>query len=228
MKLILTVVCSITFYFIINSQVINKPNFALATHPMTIEKVELSDNQTIVFLTIENQLETGTFCADKNIYLQDVVKKEKYKLIKTIGIPVCPENYQFTMVGETKKFQLYFPKLKPGTSYINIIEDCQQYCFSIKGIILDTDLNNEINLGYEYYAQGKLDFALASFIQTASSHIDYPFGNLYFNIIQILTEVNEIPEAKIWYKKLLSSNFVDKKEVLERLKQQYYYQKLIF
>jgi len=109
-----------------------------------------------------------------------------------------------------------------------LVEDCDNHCFSIVGIILDNKFNKEIDLGFDYYAKGKLDFALAAFTQAIENHPDYPFGFLYLNVIQIFSEKGDKANAKKWYNKLENSMFTDKKQVLDRLKQQPYYKQLIF
>ena len=93
---------------------------------------------------------------------------------------------------------------------------------------MDNEFNKEINLGFEYYEKGKLDFALAAFRQAIENHKDYPFGFLYFNVIQIFSEKGDYGNAKKWYNKLTNSMFSDKEYILNRLKQQLYYKQLIF
>lgn len=206
-------------------QVIN-PNFALASHPMKVTKISHTANETVIGLSIENQIETGSFCADKKIYVQDILSGKKFNLKKSEGIPVCPQTYQFSYIGEVLNFTLYFPKISTK-KYLTLVENCNQYCFSIKGIVLDKDLNESINLGYNYYSKGQLDFALEAFKQAVNKHPDYPFGLHYLNIVQIYAEKKDFSTAKVWYKKIAESNFLDKKEVLDRLKKQYYYNKLL-
>jgi hypothetical protein len=228
MKIFSISVFILVFNSLVISQIIEKPNFSTATHPMTIERIELSYNQTIISLSIENQTEKGYFCADKNIYLIDALTNKKYKLIKSKDIPVCPETYNFSMVGEVLKFQLIFPKIDTETKYISIVEECRSDCFNIKGVVLDEGFNKDIDLGYTNYASGNTELALSVFQQTLKNHVDYPFGGLYFNIIQILAEKNDMTNAKTWYKKLSNSSLQDKTEVITRLKQLSYYTKLIF
>lgn len=64
------------------SQQLVYPNFALASHPMKVTKISTSANKTIISLSIENQIEAGSFCADKNIFAQDVLTGKKYRLKK--------------------------------------------------------------------------------------------------------------------------------------------------
>jgi hypothetical protein len=228
MKIFITGIFILVFNSVIISQIIEKPNFSTASHPMTVERIEYADNQTIVSLSIENQSEKGYFCADKNIYLIDALTNKKFKLIKSKDIPVCPETYNFSMVGEVLQFQLIFPKIDSDTKYISIVEECSSNCFNIKGIVLDKDFNKDIDLGYTNYALGNTELALSVFEQTLQNHTNYPFGGLYFNIIQILAEKNDMLNAKTWYKKLSNSSLQDKTEVINRLKQFSYYTKLIF
>jgi tetratricopeptide (TPR) repeat protein len=208
-------------------QVYNDINFALCSHPMKVIKIETDQNQSKFEISIENQIATGSFCADKNIDMQDAISKKSMHLIKSVGIPVCPDNYNFKSIGEVLTFQLFFPTPIASTKYVNIIENCDQYCFSIKGIILDSEMNKDINLGYEYYTKGKLDFALQSFKMAVEKNPDYPFGFLYFNIIQILAEKQDYQSAKNWYSKLKNSAFQDRDEVIARLKTQAFYLKII-
>ncbi|MFN8256380.1 MAG: hypothetical protein U0W24_11855 [Bacteroidales bacterium] len=211
----------------IKAQKFEKLNFALSSHPMRINKIEILENNTKVDLAIENQIETGSFCADKNIDLKDVISGKSYHLLTSFGIPVCPDSYKFKFAGEILNFSLYFPKITEKVKFLDIIENCDQYCFSIRGIILDEDMNKDIDLGYDYYTKGKLDFALQAFKMAVENNKDYPYGFLYMNIIQILIEKNDISGAKGWYSKLLSSQFLDRNEVIQRIKKQSYYSKLI-
>ena len=228
MKPIFIIIFTLIYSFISISQIIENPNFAMASHPMKVTKVEYHELSTLIELTIENQSPTGSFCADKNIFVQDVISGLKFQLISSKGIPVCPASYKFKQIGELLTFQLYFPKINPLIKYLTLVEDCDNNCFSVVGIILDNEFNNGINLAYEYYAKGKLDFALAAFQQAIENHQDYPFGFLYLNVIQIFSEKGDYSNAKKWYNKLDNGLFIDKKQVLERLKQKPYYSQLIF
>ena len=213
----------------ISAQQLNMPNFAWASHPMRINKIEQTSNATIIELSITNQRALGgSFCADKNIYIMDVLSGKKYYMQYSKGIPVCPDNYKFSSVGEELSFQLYFPKLPPDIKYINIIEDCNNYCFSISGVILSNEFNSDVNLGYQYYTEDKTDFALFAFKKVIENYPDYPFGKFYLNIIQIYAEKGDYSNAKIWFNKLKALNFLDKATLMEQLQKAPYYSKLIF
>lgn len=199
------------------SQEIIKPNFAIASHPMKIEKISILENGTIVEISIENQSETGFFCANKSISLINSVDKTEFSLYESEGIPVCPENYQFNYVGEVLKFKLFFPKLDKSAKYIDIIENCTDNCFSIKGIILDKSINQNIDLGYYYYSKSQLDLALQAFKKAVNANENYHYGWLHYNIIQIYKEKNDFAEVKKWKDLILKSDFIDKPQLMDKM-----------
>ena len=55
-------------------------------------------------------------------------------LVSSNGIPVCPDTYKFKSPGEQLDFVLTFPPLLKGISSVNLIEDCQDNCFSFLGL----------------------------------------------------------------------------------------------
>ncbi len=209
------------------SQTVVKPNFALASHPLKVESILFTNKSTVVELSIENKSATGFFCADKNISLINSLNSKKYLLIKSSGIPVCPENYSFAYVGEILKFKLFFSAISSSVKYVDIIENCSNNCFSIKGIILDKFVNNEIDIAYKHYNNYDLDAALKSFTVAVNKNTDYPYAWLHYNILQIYAEKNDFVSAKKWYYKIINSNFLDKKELIANLKTKQYYNTLI-
>ncbi len=209
------------------TQTIIKPNFALASHPMMVKSVSLSDKETVVELAIENKSETGFFCADKNISLINSLNSKEYSLRKSSGIPICPATHKFSYVGEILTFKLFFPPIKGAAKYIDIIENCFENCFSIKGIILDNSVNENINIAYKYYNEYNLDSALQAFKTAVEKNTDYPYGWLHYNIVQVYAEKNNFVLAKQWFDKITKSDFKDKDMIISKLKATNYYKKLI-
>lgn len=209
------------------AQEINYPVYAMISmHPLEVKKIDLSTDQTIVYLSIENQIDGGTFCADKNICIQEVSTHKKYKLVKSEGIPVCPDYYSFNSIGEVLEFKLVFPKLQSLPKYINLVEDCKQSCFYLKGIILDEQINKDISLAYKHYKNEDLDLAYHTFKTIIRNNPDYNFGFMHYSLIHILVEKNELIEARKWYNIILKSNFEDKAELLENIRTQSFYSQL--
>ncbi len=203
-----------------NGQTLEKPNFSMATHPILIDSIVFSEKEIKVELTIENQTSGGQFCADKNIYMIDVLQKTKIHLSLVTGIPVCPETYRFLYEGEKKTFQLTFPVMEHQPKYIDIIEECQEYCLSIFGIIVDPVFNAIINKGYNAYNNDNTDEALGYFEKAVKEHPDYPYSFLYTNIIQILAENQNYADAKQWLTRLNQSDLKDKQNALKQIRKQ--------
>ncbi len=220
MRYFLTISIYLIFSLQTNGQVLEKPNFSMATHPILIDSIVFSEKEIRVELTIENQTTGGQFCADKNIYMVDAVQATKAHMIYATGIPICPETYSFSFVGEKKTFQLIFPAFKQQPKYIDIIEECQEYCLSIQGVILDPVFNQIINNGYNAYKNENTDEALDYFTKAISGYPDYPYAFLYANIIQILAENQKYTEAKQWLTRLNQSDLKDKQYALEQMKNQ--------
>ncbi len=203
--------------FSVHAQEIDNPNFALASHPVTLEKIVRLPGEFVIRLNIENQMENGYFCASKTIFLQDVISGKEIKLNHAEGIPVCPDVYHFKWVGEKLHFSLYFPLPDSGFRYANVNEKCQAHCLSIYGIITDAKTNKQINEGFDAYSHQNLPFALSLFKAAIQQNPDYPFGFLYAHVIKILLEQEKYDKAKVWFQKLKTSNFIDKKSVLKQV-----------
>jgi hypothetical protein len=207
------IVISVLFFFVAGnvnlfSQTYNQPNIALKSHEtLTISKVEVTADNTVLYLTIENRIEGGNFCADRNIYLIDPYG-EKLKLKNSSGIPVCPDNFKFKSIGEKLQFALFFPPLKPGIKWIDVVEDCSSNCFWLYGVTLDNDLNNKLDIAFSMASKGKPAENIILF-KTILDSIDSQNlgieGLLYINIINAAAEDADNVNAIVWYKRLASS-----------------------
>jgi hypothetical protein len=201
----------ISFFFILVttlsslfSQTILQPNYSLKSHEtLNIIKIEIRPEATIFYLSIENQIEGGSFCADKNIYII-YPDGGKSKLESSSGIPVCPDTFKFKAPGEKLEFVLSFPPLKKGTEWIDLIEECSVKCFSFYGISLNNDLNKRIDDAFTLAENDERAKAMVSFINIAEE-VDKNNpgieGLLYINIIKLAVETGDNAKAVEWYKK---------------------------
>jgi hypothetical protein len=191
------------------SQLFYEPNYALKSHEtLELSKVEVSGSSTVVYLSLENRIANGTFCADRNIYLIEPDGK-KLKLIKASGIPVCPESYKFKMIGEKLQFKLEFSSLKAGTKWVDIIEDCSDNCFSFYGVTLDNELNEKIDQALLMAEKGETSKAIALYkniINSQNGSDNGVVGGIYADIITLSNKAGDKAGAGEWYKKLESSN----------------------
>lgn len=195
-----------TFY--VFCQTFLSPNFALKSHEtVEIKKVETNTQNTIIYMSVENRIAGGYFCADKNIFIL-FPDGSKSMLIKANGIPVCPDSYKFKNTGEKLDFTLIFPPLKPGTEWIDLIEDCTDNCFHFYGITLNNELNSRLDVAFAAASKGKPeDYILLfrSILESVDNKDPGIEGSLYINIISAAVEAGDRVEAAVWYKRLLSS-----------------------
>jgi hypothetical protein len=190
------------------SQTFLLPNAALKSHEtLDIMKIVTSEDKTQIFLKVENRIKGGNFCADKNIYLI-CPDGTRSLLVSSNGIPVCPDTYKFKSPGEQLDFVLTFPPVKKGTESFNLIEDCQDNCFSFYGIILDNDLNKKIDDAFAIVENKEPAKALVSFVEIAGETGNKnpgAEGLLYLNIVRLYKSTGNSVKAGEWYKKLESS-----------------------
>jgi hypothetical protein len=191
------------------SQTFFQPKYSLKSHQtLNIIKIEARSEATIFYLSIENQIEGGSFCADKNIYIIYPDGK-KSKLESSSGIPVCPDTHKFKAPGEKLEFVLSFPPLKKGTEWIDLIEECSDNCFSFYGISLNNDINKRIDDAFTFAENNEPIKAMGSFVAVLEEIDKYNSGIeglLYINIIKLAIKTGDDAKGREWYKKFNLSN----------------------
>jgi len=191
------------------SQLVIQPNYALKSHEtLEISKVEITAQRTVIYLSVENRITGGNFCADKNIFII-FPDGTRLKLTKSNNIPVCPDAYKFKSIGEKLQFTLEFPPLKPDTKWIDIVEDCTSNCFWFYGVTLDNELNRRLDEAFSLASEGKPADNIVLF-KTILDSIDSQNlgieGLLYINIINATVEDADNVNTIVWYKRLASSH----------------------
>ena len=209
MKLIISALFFLaTCFENLNSQPFNHPNIGLKSHEtLEISKIEITSQNTLIFLSVENMRTDGYFCADKNIFIL-YPDGTRSLLISSKGIPICPETHKFKAIGEKLNFELVFPPLKQNTEWIDLVEDCSDNCFSFFGICLNSDLNKKIDDASVLAENKEPAEALISFVKIADaigSKDSGMEGLIYINIIKLARETGNIPKTHEWYKRLTSS-----------------------
>jgi len=205
------------------SQSFPVPNVALKSHEtLTIRKFVISEEKTEVFLRVENRISGGNFCADKNIYIV-YPDGTRSLLVSSNGIPVCPDTYKFKSPGELLDFVLIFPPLLKGTGSVNLIEDCQDNCFSFFGIILDGDLNKKIDDAFALAENDEPAKAMVNFVKIAEERgttNQGAAGLLYMNIVKLSKSTGNYVKAFEWYKKLETSGLPETALYIKHLNSQ--------
>jgi hypothetical protein len=201
-------------------QTIFNPNYGLKSHPtLDIVSVVLTGSSATLNMVIENRILDGTFCADKNIFI--ILPNGRHLKIKdTEGIPRCPETYTFQKFGEKLFFSLSFPGLPEGTQWFDLIEDCDNACFSFNCVILDAGLNQKIDQAYTLTGSGKQEEAYREF-EGILNDIDgkkctYE-GAVYWNLIQLSKKMGNADKATEWLSKLQKSRNPLKEKFIESL-----------
>jgi hypothetical protein len=221
MKKLIAVFISFIISFIpLLSQTFIQPNIGLKSHEtLELRKLEISAEKTVVTLQIENKIEGGNFCADRNVFIV-YPDGSKSKLVNAVGIPQCPDTYKFKSIGEKLGFTLTFPPLKPGTAWIDIVEECSANCFYFYGITLDNDLNKRLDEAFIIAAKGDPEKNMLLFRNILESVDKQNLGIeglLYINIITAAVEAGDKVETSVWYKRLLSSHTPRLKEYVKYL-----------
>jgi hypothetical protein len=202
-----------------SSQVYNRPNFALSSHEtLELESIEIDGSQTRIFLSILNRRLSGTFCVDTNTYIRNSLGPGEYKLIQSMGIPDCPDVYKFTAIGEKLEFILIFPPISEDLKYIDIIEDCEDACFSFKYVLLDQELNGIINQGFRLYETGNLTESLKVFedlMAARNDNLSPVFGTIYLYMMTISYDLGRSKEVRSLFDELQQSSIINKDEIIE-------------
>jgi len=190
------------------SQSFIQPNYGLKSHEtLEISKIEINLKNTLIYMSIENRIQGGSFCADNDIFMI-YPDGSRARLISASGIPACPDSYKFRTIGEKLDFVLQFPALREGASWIDIVEECSENCFSFYGVTLDNELNRKVNESFilaegEEVSRGIISLIdLIGEIDTKNYGIE---GLLYLTIIKLSEEAGSKAIAGEWYRKMKSS-----------------------
>jgi hypothetical protein len=207
-SLIITFIALVTSVNPVFAQTTQLPNYSLKSHEtLEIKKIETTAKATNIYLTVENRIEGGNFCADKSIFII-YPDSSRSKLTFSSGIPVCPDAYKFKTIGEKLDFVLTFPPLKTGTTWFDLIEDCSDNCFSFFGITLDNELNEKIDEAFALLERNEKEVAITNFInlsQTGDANNKGIKGLIYATIVQLAYETGDKTKAAEWYHKLETS-----------------------
>ena len=102
-----------------------------------IMKVTITDSETIVEVACNNETRDGYFqwiSIDKNTVIE--ASGQVYKLKRAEGIAITPNKTNFSRIGETKIFKLYFPAIPKATTSLDLLEpgesDWKYYGISLK------------------------------------------------------------------------------------------------
>jgi hypothetical protein len=201
------------------AQVFDKPSFSLTSHPtLEIVSIEKWEDQTVVNLRVKNQRISGSFCIDKETFLLNPLGTEEWKLTSMDGIPACPEQHSFKSIGEVLDFSLIFPAIPDEVKYLDLHEGCDDACVSVRYILLDEEMNNQINEGFTLYEIGRLSASLQVFEDIMEAEYDNyspVFGTLYLYMMSIHYELGQSKEVRRIFNELKESSIIGRDEFIE-------------
>lgn len=227
MKKITILICLSLYQIIkLNAQVYENPIAAKQSlSELEITKIEITNSETVISLKVTNKLSSGGwFCADKNIYIKNSKGDEIYQLVNSENIPTCPDQFEFAYSGQILEFKLYFDKISDNIKFIDLIENCENSCFSFYGIILDNNHNENIRSfekGFELFQSNEFDKSIPYFEKvlevqnTIESHI---YGLSYYYLILIYDDMGNKEKVKSLFNELLNSPMAEKETFINELK----------
>jgi hypothetical protein len=201
------------------AQVFDKPSFSLSSHPtLEILSIEKWEDQTVVNIRVKNQRISGSFCFDKETFLVNSLGSEEWKLTSMDGIPACPDQHRFKSIGEVLDFSLVFPEIPDEVKYIDLREGCEDACVSVKYILLDEEMNDRINEGFNLYEIGRFSASLQVFeniVEAGFDNYSPVFGTLYLYMMSIHYELGQSKEIRRIFNELKESTIIGRDEFIE-------------
>lgn len=211
----------LTTFLFVRAQEIIQPNYGLK-NPETIEviRVRITTAQTLVDMSIQNQVSGGYFCIDENTYLE-YGRGNKLKMKSVSGLPLCPSKYEFSSIGEKVYFTLVFDKLPEGVECFDIVEYCGDNCFSILAINLDEDINEKINKAFNSMDRLEAEKAIEIFrelLPSLQSSGHGLTGSIYLNLVELLAANKRDDELRQLLNDFKTASMPHKQRYLEILR----------
>jgi len=205
---------------LMHAQEIVQPNYGLK-NPETIEviRVRITGTQTLLDMSIQNQVRGGYFCIDENTYLE-YGNGMKLKMKSVSGLPLCPDSYEFSSIGEKVYFTLAFDKLPDGIDWFDIVEYCDDNCFSVLALNLDEDINLKINTAFNAMDRLEPEIAIEIFrnmLPSLKSSVHGLTGSVYLNLVELLAANNLDDELRQLVSDFKASTMPHKQRYLEIL-----------
>jgi hypothetical protein len=123
---------------IFGQSVLNPTIISQDEYSLTIDKIELSYNSTILYCThtAPDTYENGGWVRiEPGIILKETYGNRKYKLVKAEGVPLSPNKHNYSYEGQKLTFRLIFQKVANDISFIDLIECIDnRSCFNFYGI----------------------------------------------------------------------------------------------
>jgi len=212
-RLLLVLFVSVAFIKTGFSQVaIVNPVFSKTTHnELKIEKIEFFPDETILYFFI--YADKGSFCVDTSFHIIGKTDNKTYKLLKIEGMKTCPESYNFEK--NSVRFRLHFQPVDIKNDYIDLIEDCEDFCVKINNILINeviSKIEHSYNRAKRDYSQRKYNKAIGEAIHVLPIIQDTTglrYGQILLIIADSYLSLKDFDNAEFWYNKILASDLAD-------------------
>ena len=122
------------------------------------------------------------------------------------------------------EFKLYFEKISDKIKFIDLIENCNNACFSFFSIILDNKHNEKIRAfekGFDLYQNNEFEKSIIYFEKVLEGELTIDsqiYGLSYYYLILIYKDQKKPEKVEEFYKKLTNSDLQDKETFIKELK----------
>ncbi len=148
MKKIIAFLLFIALPIILCAQTIKSPTYSRRDNiSLNILEIERTINYTIIRGVYTNIMSYGWASIGENTRLIDKKTGYSYKIIKSEGLPISPNKYQFTKENESLNFTFYFHPIGDEAELIDLIEDSQSTsAFNFYDIALKDNITREFKI----------------------------------------------------------------------------------
>lgn len=146
-RLLLTIGLSIVTIFAY-SQIVNPKIKKTDVTQCQIMQIGLTDSLTFIFFKYTDEKETGGICINEDYYIKDTRSGQKFKLINTLNIPICPTGHVFMSPNESHYYALTFEPLPNETKEIDLIESLEEGGFNFFGVSLEQSNSTSTPVDY--------------------------------------------------------------------------------
>lgn len=217
MKIPCSLILALFFFVPGWAQTLLRPGYAFCSHEtMELLGINNSGEEFKMEFRLKSYLEGSEFCMDKKTYLF-LPSGLKLYLRDAKGIPQCPKTHAFKTFGETVDFSLSFAKIPEGTICIDLIEDCDENCVRVIGIITDTNIDREYKSCMQWYREGNSGAAISGFLSLLEKLSDNTLSirsSIYAQIIFLLYESGKPDEAREWMARMKKESPPYTREIL--------------
>lgn len=198
--LLMSLMTSVVF-----AQSIISPTYTRKDNPsLQITEINQTPDYTIIVGQYKNILHYGWVNINNSTYIKDCKTGQKYKIIKSEGLPMSPQQLQITENDqELINFKFFFPSLENKATLIDLIEDERSTSsFNFYGIALDNSIERpfkiEYNQGHKFSSKPNLQSRINGvkeiqiYVPSNTSDLDkYIYGNIisYFHKLGLRVDV---------------------------------------